>query len=179
MMKYIPDPNMAIALDPSFTNTGYVVFDSGRKSLKAHGNIRTKNESKKRGIYVADDTARRISDITDEMVTLIEKYRPSVFYVETVSGGAKSSRAAIGLAIAKSFTTIIPRMYGIPVMWLSAGDVKKKMTGNSNASKKDVADAVRKRFPTVKWPTAKTIVEHQLDAAAVLITGIANTTFRI
>jgi Holliday junction resolvasome RuvABC endonuclease subunit len=179
MIKYIADPNIAIAIDPSYTNTGYVVFDTGRKSLKETGNIRTKAEAKKRGIYVADDQARRITDITDGMVALIEKYRPSVFYIETVSGGAKSSKAAVGLAIAKSFTTIIPRIFGIPVVWISAGDVKKKMTGDSNASKEAVADAVRKRFPTKKWSTVATVVEHQLDAAAVLITGMANTTIRI
>jgi Holliday junction resolvasome RuvABC endonuclease subunit len=165
-----------IAIDPSFTAFGLVVYDTEAKAIVDCATFRTKRESKKRGIYVADDDARRLLEITDQVIAYLEKYTPDVVYGETPSSGAKSSSAAKGLAYAKALGTIIPHTCGIPVVWVSAADAKKAATGVSNASKSAVETAMREKYPDAPWSKIKGENEHQFDAASVLTAGL-NTHF--
>ncbi len=162
-------------VDPSFRAFGIVVYDAGLDKIIECYTFRTTKESKKRGIYVADDDARRLNDIAREYKIRLLFHEPCLIFSETPSGGALSHKAAKGLAYATSLTTIVPAMIGrtgIPVVNISARDSKKASTGKVSGSKAEVERAVRERFPGAPFSNIKAINEHQFDAASVLMAGM-------
>ncbi len=177
------DKRYLYGFDPAYTSFGIVIYDEDLDDIVHAVTIKTAKQSKKRGIYVADDDTRRLLQITDDITQIFGKYPPRRIYSETPSGGARSASAAKGLAFAKALVAIIARLKHINVVWVSAADAKKSATGDENASKAKVREAMRKRFPDTDWadeyPGGIGAAEHQYDAAAVLEAGLNNSTFRL
>ena len=160
-------------VDPSFRAFGVVVYDSDLDEIIACHTFRTAKQSKKRRIYVADDDARRLADVTKGYHELLLLHNPDLIFSETPSGGALSHKAAKGMAYATALTTIIPLITGHTVVHITAKDSKKASTGKVNGSKAEVEQAVKIRFPGAPFhPSIKVINEHQHDAASVLMAGM-------
>ena len=168
-----------VAIDPSLTHFGIIVYQVSTKKIVFTKTLVTEKETKKRKIYQADDTARRIIYITDGFNEVLKKYKPYIIIAETPSGGAVSSNAATALAIAKSLATIIPRMWGIPLISIMASDAKEAATGKKNGSKALVEEAMKTKYPGTPWDSRKGHNEHQYDAAAVLTAGLTSDLIRL
>jgi len=168
-----------VAVDPSFTHFGILVYHLPTNSIVHAITLITKKESKKRKTYAADDITRRLQILSDGFNAVINKYKPYVIMAETPSGGARSASSATGLAFAKALSVIIPRMWGIPLMSIMALEAKEAATGKVGASKAAVEAAMRLKFPGAPWDDRKGHNEHQFDAAAVLTAGLNSDQIRL
>jgi Holliday junction resolvasome RuvABC endonuclease subunit len=82
------------------------------------------------------------------------------------------------------------RLEGIEIIQVDALDVKESLTGNKNATKKQMIDAAVKEYPNVAWPRQekngakhkkgdlKNESEHCADAIAAIHAGVQTPMFQ-
>lgn len=155
-----------LACDPSMTAFGWVVLDFQRNILES-GCIKTESESKKLRIRKGDDTIRRITEMVETIVNVIEKNHVT-YIVSELPHGSQSASAADMLGIVKGIVQTISICKNIGIEWYSEGDSKKALHGDGKktVSKADTIKAINKIYKVV-WPGAKFRNEAVADALAV------------
>ena len=150
--------------DPSFTAWGWAVLDWKGNVIDA-GCIKTAPEQKKRRIRKSDDTTRRISDIVQILLTLIEQYNVRYLLSESPHGSQNASAAVMIGATAGILQTLADTL-DIGIEWFSEGDAKKNALGKLSASKGEMIVAMAKLYD-VPWTKTKYIDEAVADALAI------------
>lgn len=138
-----------LGIDPGTQITGYgvILSDGFHAELAAIGSIYT---------HKYDDHYDRLAKIYDEVLEVIQTYKPHVlaieapFYAKNVQSMLKLGRAQ-GMAIAAALSK------KIPVQEYSPKRVKQAVTGNGNAAKEQVAAMLGQILKTDALP-------KQLDA---------------
>lgn len=155
-----------LACDPSMTAFGWVVVDFQRNILES-GCIKTASEHKKLRIRKGDDTIRRITEMTEDLLNVIDNHHVS-YIVSELPHGSQSAAAADMLGIVKGIVQTISVCRKIGIEWYSEGDSKKALFGNGKktVSKTDTIKAINKIYK-VTWPGAKFRNEAVADALAV------------
>ena len=110
--------------------------------------------------------------------------RSKVVFVE-VPVGSQSARAMASYGICVGILGSI-RSMGIPLIEVTAAEIKKTATGNKNATKKQVIDWAMDLYPEANWPTyrrnGETLVadkaEHVADALGAIHAGVLTPTFQ-
>jgi crossover junction endodeoxyribonuclease RuvC len=141
-----PDDVVVLGIDPGTAATGYgVVIRSGarRVRLVECGVIRTS---------AGESIARRIREIHDEIVALLERHRPDVMSVEDVFQG-KNAQSALKLGHARGAIILAATLRDLPVAEYAPRQIKKAVVGNGNATKDQVGFMVQSQLRLKAPPT--------------------------
>jgi len=157
---------MLLALDVGFRNSGWCAFKDGKPV--AWGVIQT-DKAKKKTVRMADDNAYRAGQIARQIKEIVDEHNVCAIIGELPSGGAQSARAMAQMAAATCIVGAVANILELPVEWCSPTDVKKAVTGLRSATKREVMDAVRKKFEGVDWPKTKGVFEHVADAVGAYL----------
>ena len=143
-----------------------------------------KKAKAKRQTVGAMDWARA-KKLADELKDLLKEYDVSHVYVECPTGGAKSSRAAKSMALAKGAASAVCSVLGIEATLFTPQQAKRAATGMNNASKSEVKMAVLKEFKyyngwikNSKGKLVKGLNEHIFDACSVLMCARKTTSYK-
>ena len=152
-----------LTCDPSFTAWGWAVIQN--HSVIDFGCIKTAPEAKKRKIREGDDRVRRISDLVNELLGVIDKHNIA-FMVSELPHGSQNARAAIMVGAVGAILQTISICENIPIEWYSENDAKKALLGRISASKAEVIAEVQNVFG-VRIVGPKYLQEAVADSLAV------------
>ena len=152
-----------LACDPSFTAWGWAVFQNHTRIDS--GVIKTESQAKKLRIRQGDDRLRRIGEIYEELIKVINGHQIA-FIVSELPHGSQNAKAAIMMGSVAAIIEGFNKLHGIPVEWYSENDAKKALLGRISASKAEVIEAVEKTFEDhIRGP--KYVREAICDAMAI------------
>lgn len=139
---------VAIGIDPGFASFGVAVLEIQKEveiPLYLHV-IRTQKSSKKLRMLSVDDNFERTQRIADELTKLVLSYDVVAIGAEAMSFPRNaSSSAKVGMAWGVIASVALRQ--GLPVFQCSPQQLKQKIAGSKKASKPDVANALRQRYP--------------------------------
>ena len=152
-----------LGIDPGYATVGYGVVDYNKNSFSVvgFGAITTKA-----GIPFP----KRLKDIYNDMVTVIEKYEPDEMSVEKLYFNS-NQKTAIEVAEARGVILLAAIQAGIPVFEYTPLQIKQSLVGYGRAEKKQVQMMVKEtlRLEAVPKP------DDTADAlAAAICHGYSN-----
>jgi len=161
-------------IDLGFRHTGIVIGDPVKLTLSGYEVINslcihTEKADKKHKVYVSDDDVRCCQEMINKLDEMISLHEVAALAVEMPSGGGKGARALRCMGMASGMIAAYTEIKRLPVVWVRPEDIKKKVGGAGNASKKDIQNSIRELFPGFELPTVEKSREHVADAAAALI----------
>jgi len=141
-----------LVLDPSLTNTGFVVYEcqGPEKFVVATcGVITTAPSNTKNNVFAGDDIVRRWKEIVNALKKLNEHYNFSLVAAEVTNGGVQSNSAAQSLFGSKALVTTYTEMLSVPSLFVSPRQVKEALASDPSATKEtmmllanEVADGI-------------------------------------
>ena len=129
-----------LCLDPSLSACGWAIVENN--DILAGGCIVTK---KIVGEKISDSDTQRLSFIALSLKEIIAKYSPEKIIFEHPIG-SKSSRANQSLSYVKGLVVSACVFSSIKFVTVRAKEVKKKVVGDSNATKDEVLEIMREKF---------------------------------
>ncbi len=151
-----------VGIDPGLQRTGYacVELETGQytATLVDAGVLRLKAKT---------TIAFRLRQLDLDLTEILDELVPSCMAVETVFTHQKNLRTAILMAHARGVVLLSAQRRGIELVELSPATVKKSMTGNGNASKRQMQLAVAAEFRLASPPEPPDIA----DAIAIALAG--------
>lgn len=168
-----------LGIDAGFACLGLVVM-AGEQVLHAEA-VRTEPAQRKKALRVADDDAERCQFLARELARVIDTWKPAGAVVELPSGGAQGARSHRTMGMATAVVASVLEITGIAAEWVTPLGVKKAAAGRKDASKAEVATAVREwlDWSGVALPQAKIEREAIYDAAGALLAARQGTLFRV
>ncbi len=155
---------LILGIDPGTATTGF-----GLVKLNGNG-----NEVVEWGLIETDKSLlkeKRLDFIFEETVSLINRHKPDVFVFEKVFF-SNNAKTAIAVGQAQGVMLLAACKTKVRVEEYAPGTVKKMITGNGRANKKEVQVSIRKilgnRVKSVKHK--KTHFDDAADALAIALT---------
>ena len=129
---------LVLGIDPGLIQTGYGLIKVGseKKQVIDYGTISPNSK---------DKLALRLLAIYKDLLSIINKYEPSVMAIEEVFYG-KNVKSALLLGHARGLSMICAAKYNIPVFEYAARKVKLSITGNGNAHKSQIKYMIMKEL---------------------------------
>lgn len=150
--------------DPSMTAWGWAVLNAKGDVLET-GCIKTKTEGKKRRIRKSDETSQRISEINQQLISVIKKY--NICYILTESPhGSQNASAAVMIGAVAAIVQTISDCLEIGVEWYSEQDSKKCALGKNSAEKSEMVTRMKQLYKH-DWTGTKYVDEAVADALAI------------
>lgn len=163
-----------MGIDPGFANLGVskLLFDpSVGYDLVGLEFIETKKRSKKLGLREKADNARRLEIIVRQFDEIVRLWPADVYAFEacpTVSTNSSTTRK-VALAWGACFALAV-RKPGTIILEYDPSALKEVVTGNPQASKKDMITTLEQRFPLLaEYPIAASKKEHLADGIAAAL----------
>jgi len=150
--------------DPSITAWGYAVLDA-QDNVLTTGCIKTAPLHKKRRTRKGDDTVRRVSEINQRLLKVINHYKVSYILTE-LPHGSQNASAAVMIGIVTGIVQTLSDALELGVEWYSEMDAKKCLLGKNSATKREVLNAICEKYD-VPWKGVKYKDEAVADALAV------------
>lgn len=155
---------LILGIDPGTATTGYgLVRLNGRENeVVTWGLIETSKTLLKE---------RRLDFIFEETVALIKKHKPDVFVFEKVFF-ANNAKTVIAVGQAQGVMLLAASKTNVHVEEYAPGTIKKMITGNGRANKKEVQTHIRRILgDRVKSEVhKKTHFDNAADALAIALT---------
>lgn len=155
---------LILGIDPGTATTGF-----GLVRLNGNG-----NEVVEWGLIETDKKVlkeKRLEFIFEETVHLIQKHKPDVFVFEKVFF-SNNAKTAIAVGQAQGVMLLAACKTRVHVEEYAPGTIKKMITGNGRANKKEVQTSIRKilgsRVKSKK--NGKTHFDDAADALAIALT---------
>lgn len=150
-----------IGIDPGLAETGVGVVWGRRARVEgyAHGVIHTEK---------TDSLPSRLELIFTRLSSVIKKEAPDLMVVEEVFSLQRYPASGIGLGKVVGVVLLAGGKAGIPVREVPVREAKQVLTGNGNASKKQLERAVRR---TLERQTPIT-PDHASDALGLALIGL-------
>ena len=125
-----------VGIDPGLNITGYGCIESGREGIiiVEAGTIRPDPKA---------DLAERITQIHTDLTEAIAELKPEFLAVEKLYSHYAHPRTAITMAHARGVILLAAQQAGIGVRHVAATEVKKSLTGNGHASKRQMQLAIQ------------------------------------
>jgi len=152
-----------LSFDPSLTAFGWAVICNNQPI--DFGCIKTEPSGKMLRIRKGDDRVRRISEISQRIKEVIQKYK-IVLIVSEQPHGSQSAVAATSLGLVTGAVQAISDFTNIPIEWFNEADCKKNLLHKAAASKKETINAINALY-TVKWTGVGYKDEAIADSIAV------------
>jgi len=161
---------LILGIDPGTATTGYGLVESngnGISEVIEWGLI----ETDKNGFKEA-----RLEKIFEETLSLIKKHSPDLFVMEKIFF-ATNAKTAIAVGQAQGVLLLAASKTKVKVVEYAPGTIKKIITGDGRAKKKDIQKAVRKLLGNKVKSEAhkKTHFDNAADALAVALTHAIST----
>jgi Holliday junction resolvasome RuvABC endonuclease subunit len=153
-----------LANDPSFTAWGWVVLNAKGKILD-QGCIKTVPTAKKLKMRKGDDRVRRISEINQALLQVIDKYKVN-YMVAELPHGSQNAQAAIMIGATAAIIQTLADVMELPVEWYSEADAKKCALGKNTASKDEMINRMNEIYD-VDYTGTKYKDEAVADALAI------------
>lgn len=155
---------LILGIDPGTATTGY-----GLVRLNGRG-----NEVVLWGLIETDKKLlkeKRLDFIFEQTLDLIKKHKPDVFVYERVFF-SNNAKTVIAVGQAQGVMLLAAGKAQVPVEEYAPGTIKKMITGNGRANKKDVQRHIRKILGNHVKSKAhqKTHFDNAADALAVALT---------
>lgn len=148
-----------LGVDPGLNITGYGVIDfsfgSDVPSIVEAGAIRTDPKA---------PMSRRIEQVHDDLSELLREFKPDLIGIEKLYAHYKHPRTSILMAHVRGVILLCAQQAGLDVRNLPATNVKKALTGNGHASKRQVQLAIQSVF-SLKTPPSPPDVSDALAIA--------------
>lgn len=151
-----------LGVDPGLTRCGYAVLTrgpGGRDEIVSLGVIRTP---------VADDLARRLGALQDDIEALIDDFAPTSVAVERVFFQA-NVRTAMSVGQASGVVLASAARRGLDVAMYTPTQVKSSVAGDGSASKVQIQKMVQMRLRLPRPPSPA----DAADAAAIALCHLA------
>ncbi|QGJ69514.1 Crossover junction endodeoxyribonuclease RuvC [Planctomycetales bacterium 10988] len=128
-------PIRVLGVDPGLNITGYAVLQSDPRGPKVceAGVIRGKSKG---------SLTRRVAEIHEGLSEVIENLQPNMLALEELYSHYQRPKTAILMGHARGVICLAAASAGISVKHYAATRIKKVLTGNGRASKKQVQTAV-------------------------------------
>jgi Holliday junction resolvasome RuvABC endonuclease subunit len=141
-----------LALDPSFRNTGYVVFEivGIAERILEQGLVKTEKNDKKRKVRASDQRVEQVQILINGLRDVIQRHKPKLIIAELPTSGGKSANAVASMAIAQTVCGAIAAYEDLPYEWVTPTENKKSLTGKKTASKEEMMQAAIKLYPHLK-----------------------------
>jgi crossover junction endodeoxyribonuclease RuvC len=155
---------LILGIDPGTATTGYglVRLNGNGNEVVTWGLIETSKELLKE---------RRLDFIFEEILALIKTHKPDVFVFEKVFF-ANNAKTVIAVGQAQGVMLLAASKAGVHVEEYAPGTIKKLITGNGRANKKEVQEHIRmilgSRVKSAKHQ--KTHFDNAADALAIALT---------
>jgi len=122
---------LVLGVDPGLAATGYGLInnEAGRVSLIEGGVIRSGNK---------DYIEKRVGDIYDGIIEVIDEYHPRILAMEDLYSHYKHPKTAIIMGHARGAVLVAAYRRGLPVKNYAATMIKMSLTGNGRARKEQV-----------------------------------------
>ena len=126
-----------LGIDPGLSLTGYGCVDLGRNGLDPTlveaGVLRLKSKS---------SIPFRLNQLHGDLLELIDELKPDRLVVEKLFSHYKHVRTAILMAHGRGVVLLAGQARGVPIDELAVTEIKKALTGNGHASKRQMQLAV-------------------------------------
>jgi len=155
---------LILGIDPGTATTGYGVVNSTKDGVEVitWGLIETDKSLLKE---------TRLDFIFEELVRLITEFKPDVFVFEKVFF-SNNAKTVISIGQAQGVILLAASKTKVHVEEYAPGTIKKLITGNGRANKKEVQEHVRKilgnRVKSAKHK--RTHFDNEADALAIALT---------
>jgi len=129
---------LILGIDPGTATTGYGLIDASEEKIEAldFGLIETSKDG---------DFGKRLIDINKQLDFIIKKLNPDIIAMEKLFFATNVKTATnVGRAMGVILYTCAKRK--IEVIEYAPGTIKKQITGNGRADKKDIQKSLRKMF---------------------------------
>ena len=132
-----------IGIDPGLRKTGWgiVNVDGNTISHISNGTLKSSNGS---------DLAKRLLEIFDKLIEVIENYRPQVAAVENTFVN-KDAAGALKLGQARAIALLAPAKQNLPVFEYPPNTIKKAVVGFGHADKVQVKTMVKIQLPKANF----------------------------
>jgi len=150
--------------DPSMTAWGWAVVDSQNKVIKT-GCIKTEKSGKKLRIRVADDDAKRISEINKILLGIIKCCNVK-YILSELQHGSQNAIAAKWVGATTAIMVTIADTLDIGIEFYSENDSKKCLLGKKSATKQETINAISKLYD-VPWLNIAFRDEAVADALSI------------
>ena len=149
-----------LGIDPGLANTGFGVIDfcNGRYRMVSYGCITTKAEN---------SHSQRLLTIYNRLVAVIDEFKPTKAGMETLYF-AKNASSAMTVSEARGVVTLCLAQHCIELGEYTPNQIKKAVSGNTNATKEIVQEYVKLLLGLKEVPKP----DHAADALAGAITHI-------
>ncbi len=137
-----------LGVDPGLNITGYGAVDlgsGGKSAIVEAGTIRTNAK---------EPLQDRISQIYADLVEVIGELQPDAVAIEQLYAHYNHPRTSILMAHARGVIMLAAQQAGLAVRSVQATEVKKSVTGNGRATKKQVQLAIQSicKLPEIPEP---------------------------
>lgn len=149
-----------LGIDPGIERLGYAVIDdaSSGLSLVSYGLVTTDKSLPK---------PERFAQIYDDVVSLVEQYRPEVLSLETLLF-AKNVKTAMTVSEVRGILILISMQKGLLLKELTPLQVKTVVTGYGKADKVQMQNAIKMLFALREIPKPDDVA----DAIGIALCGI-------
>jgi len=165
-------PVRVVGIDPGFAAIGLAAVDllhPAGATIRAVELLQTKPSHKKERLASSDDESRRLTEIEDVIIAFLDVHLPDVVAIEDPPWG-KNAKAVRVCALMWGAAHALCRVRGLTVVNLTSQSIKKTVAGKRTASKEEVLDAIKAKYPFDGWPTTNA-VEHVADAVGAALTS--------
>ncbi|MCC6660261.1 MAG: crossover junction endodeoxyribonuclease RuvC [Phycisphaerales bacterium] len=154
---------LILGIDPGLRVTGYACLDTGADEprLVEAGVIRLGRDGARNAATIAE----RLVELDADLSAIFARLRPAAVAVEAVFAHPKHPATAITMGHARGVILLCVRRAGPALIELRPGAVKKFLTGNGQAGKAQMQDAVQARLRLVSRPEPADVA----DAIAIAL----------
>lgn len=133
-----------LGIDPGYAIVGYgvVEYDNFRFKTVGYGAVTTN---------VGTPFCERLEIIYNDLITVIEKYRPECMSIEKLYFNTNTT-TAIDVAQARGCILLAAQKSGIPVFEYTPLQVKQSITGYGKAEKRQVMEMIKSFLSLEKIP---------------------------
>ncbi len=145
-------------IDPGLNVTGYAVLQAGRGGIRVvdAGVCRTSSQQA---------LECRLASIEADFSGLLEQHTPAVVAVEKLYAHYRHPRTAVIMGHVRGVILAVAARHGIEVRGYSATRIKRYLTGNGQAGKRQVQKAVMRELKLQTMPEPNDVA----DALAVAL----------
>lgn len=156
------DAELVLGIDPGLQRTGYALLAPAPTPREGHlveaGVIRLRREH---------SLTERLIELEDALSTLLTRHHPQALACEELYAHYRHPRTAILMAHARGIILACAARHGLQIISIAATNVKKLLTGNGHAGKRQMqlAVAATLRLPALPEPS------DVADAIAIALAG--------
>lgn len=160
------DAHCVLGIDPGLNRTGYaIVAREGRTARLIDGGvIRTDREA---------ELGDRICEIATGLREVIEEHRPRIIAVEQAFAHGRNFRSSLMIAHVRGAILLVAAESRLPVIHMSATEVKRLLTGFGRATKEQIQSAIR-----IEFKLSQVLEPHDVaDASAIALSVLHRVKF--